>query len=93
MSLTQVRSRMLELNFQGMLPILEDVLDRTQKGELHVTEALDHLLEQEWRYRQERATQTRKLRSKIRKGASLEDFDLTFPRGVSKAVNRRYSPS
>ena len=85
MSLTQVRSRMLELNFQGMLATLENVLDRTQKGELHFTEALDQLLENEWRNRQERATQTRKLRSKIRKGASLEDFDLTFSRGVSKA--------
>lgn len=85
MSLAQVRNRMLELNFQGMLQIIEPMIDRIQRGELHVTEALEHLLENEWRYRQERATVTRKLRSKIRKGASLEEFDLTLQRGVNKA--------
>jgi DNA replication protein DnaC len=68
-----------------MLPWVEGVIDRVQKGELHVTEALDYLFEHEWRHRQERATATRKLRSKIRKGASLEEFDLTLRRGVSKA--------
>jgi DNA replication protein DnaC len=76
---------MVELGFQGMLPVLESVLDRLQKGELHVTEGLDLLLEQEWRFRQERATTTRKIRSKIRKGAALEEFDLTLSRGITKA--------
>ena len=32
-----------------------------------------------------RATATRKLRSKIRKGASLEDFDLSLQRGLTQA--------
>ncbi len=89
MSLAQVRNRMLEMNFQGMLQIVESVIARTQKGELHLTEALDHLLESEWHHRQERATATRKLRSKIRKGASLEDFDLTLARGIIKADLRQ----
>lgn len=91
MSLAQVRNRMLEMNFQGMLQIVESVINRTQKGELHLTEALDHLLENEWHYRQERATATRKLRSKIRKGASLEDFDLSIARGITKADLRQLS--
>ncbi len=85
MTLALVRNRMAEMGFHGMLPIVENVIDRLQKGELHVTEALDFLLENEWRYRQERATTTRKLRSKIRKGASLEEFDLTLNRGITKA--------
>lgn len=85
MSLAQLRNRMLEMNFQGMLQIVESVINKTQKGELHLTEALDHLLESEWHHRQERATATRKLRSKIRKGASLEDFDFTISRGIKKA--------
>jgi DNA replication protein DnaC len=76
---------MLELNFQGMLQVADSVIDRLQKGELHITEALDTLLENEWRHRQERATATRKLRSKIRKGASLEEFDLSLQRGLTKA--------
>ena len=85
MTLSLVRNRMAEMGFQGMLPVVESVIDRLQKGELHVTEALEYLLENEWRHRQERATATRKLRSKIRKGASLEEFDLTLNRGISKA--------
>lgn len=80
---------MLELGFQGMLPALEGVLERLQKGDLHVTEGLDLLLEHEWRFRQERATATRKLRSKIRKGAALEEFDLSFSRGLTKADLRQ----
>ena len=82
---------MLELGFQGMLPVVESVIDRQQKGELHVSEALDLLLEHEWRYRQERATTTRKLRSRIRKGASLEEYDLTLKRGITKADLRNLS--
>ena len=79
---------MLELGFQGMLPVLESVLDRLQKGELHMTEGLDLLLEHEWRFRQERATTTRKIRSKIRKDAALEEFDLTLKRGITKTELR-----
>ena len=85
MTLALVRNRMAEMGFQGMLPVVEGLLDRIQKGELHMTEGLDLLLEHEWRYRQERATVTRKIRSKIRKGASLEEFDLTLQRGLTKA--------
>lgn len=89
MSLAIVRNRMMEMGFVGMLPALEGVLERMQKGELHTLEGLDLLLEQEWRYRQERATTTRKIRSKIRKGAALEEFDLSFSRGLSKADLRQ----
>jgi len=85
MSLSIVKNRMLELGFNGMLPVVEDVISRLQKGEIHVTEGLDLLLEQEWRWRQERATTTRTIRSKIRKGAALEEFDLTLARGITKA--------
>jgi DNA replication protein DnaC len=85
MSLAQVRNRILELNFLGMLAVLEPIIDQTQKGELHVTEALDQLLESEWRCRQARATSARKVRSKIRTGATLEEFDLSLQRGLTKA--------
>lgn len=73
------------MGFQGMLPAIEGVINRLQKGEMHVTEAIDQLLEHEWRYRQERATTTRKQRSKIIRGASLEEFDLTINRKITKA--------
>ena len=57
--------------------------------ELHVIEGIDLLLEHEWRYRQERSIATRKSRSKIRKGAALEEFDLSFSRGLTKADLRQ----
>lgn len=85
MTIAQVRNRMLELNFHGMLPMVDGVIERMQKGELHMTEALDLLLEKEWSYRRERATSTRKARSKIREGANLEEFDFNLERGITKA--------
>ena len=84
MTLAQVRNRMDELGFHGMLPVLEDTLGRLQKGELHALEALDVLMDSEWRYRRERASVSRVARSKIRKGASLEEFDLTLGRSITK---------
>ena len=62
MTLVQVKTRLHELGFSGMLPRLEVVIDRVQKGELHVIEGLDELFESEWRYRQERATARRATR-------------------------------
>ena len=85
MTLSQVKNRMDELGFHGMLPVLEGALTRLQKGELQATEAIDLLLEAEGNYRRQRATTTRIARSKIRKGACLEEFDFTLQRGVTKA--------
>jgi DNA replication protein DnaC len=79
---------MHELGLSGMLSILESVLDRHQKGESHILETLDELLQHEWEMRQERATKTRVQRSKIRKGASLEEYDFSLNRGISKAELR-----
>jgi DNA replication protein DnaC len=85
MSLTQVRLQMEKLGFWGMLESVEDVLQRLQKGDINGSEALDTLLDQELRHRGRRATQSRVKRSKIRKGAALEEFDLTLKRSITKA--------
>ena len=85
MTLSQVRNKMEALSFDGMLPHVETVLTRLQKGDIDQIEALDTLLEHEWCYRQERATKTRTLRSKIRRGASLEEYDLTVDRKIKKS--------
>lgn len=85
MSIVQLKGRLSELNFHGMIPKLQYVIDQNQKGEMHLIEALDLLIEEEWRHRSQKATETRKYRSKIRRGASLEEFDLSDPRGITKA--------
>lgn len=91
MSLAQIRNRMEDLGFKGMLAGLEGSLNRVQKGETSAIEAIDEILETEWKYRQSRASQSRVTRSKIRPGASLEDFDVTLNRGISKALLRDLS--
>jgi DNA replication protein DnaC len=91
MSLTLIRTQMHELGLHGMLSVIETVLTSLQKGSLSFTEALDELLQQEKQERQTRATKFRFIRSKIRKGACLEEFDLTKNRLITKAQLRELS--
>ena len=85
MSLTQVRLQMEKLGFMGMLGSLEGILQRLQNGEISATESISELLEDERRHREFKATQSRMKRSKIRKGAALEDFDSTLNRNLTRA--------
>lgn len=91
MTLAQIRNQMERLGFSGMLSGVEVSLNRLQRGEVSAIEAIDELLETEWKHRQVRATQVRVTRSKIRRGASLEEFDVTLSRGISKAQLRDLS--
>jgi DNA replication protein DnaC len=85
MSYTQVRLQMEKLGFLGMLGSIEDVLLRLQSGDINGLEALNELLWREQSHRGAKATQSRVLRSKIRKGAALEDYDFTLKRSITKA--------
>ena len=85
MSLTQIRHSLSELNFHGMLHSIEDTVAQVQGGTLSFLEGLDFLCQAEKQPRTRKAILTRIGRSKIRKGASLEDFDLTKSRQVAKA--------
>jgi DNA replication protein DnaC len=88
MSLTQVRTLMDELCFNGMINCLEEVLHQVQEGSIGMVDALDRLLQAEKQHRSHKATQSRILRSKIRRGASLEEFDLTQGRQITKTQLR-----
>ena len=68
-----------------MLDSREEVLLRLQSGTISGIEALSELLELEKNHRGQPATQSRIARSKIRKGAALEEFDFTFKRSTAKA--------
>lgn len=91
MTLSQIRNRMEELHLIGMLNSTEKVLNEFQKGDMHIFETIDKLLESEWSYRMQESTRKRIHRSKIRKGASLEEFDLTYSRGITKTELRNLS--
>jgi DNA replication protein DnaC len=71
-----------------MLNCLEEVLTKTQEGSLSFIEALDQMLQNEKQHRGYKATQARIMRSKIRKGASLEEFDLTKGRHITRTQLR-----
>jgi DNA replication protein DnaC len=85
MSLTQVRYSMSKLNLQGMFQSIEETTARIQSGTLSFLEGLDFLCQAEEQYRTKKALQSRVGRSKIRRGASLEDFDLTKSRQIGKS--------
>ena len=85
MSLTQVRHVMSELNFNGMLQSIEETTAQVQGGTLSFLEGVDFLCQAEKQHRTKKAMISRIGRSKIRRGASLEDFDLTKTRQVAKS--------
>ncbi len=76
MSFVQLKSRLSELNFQGMIPKLQYLIDQTQKGEMHFIEALDLLMEEEWRYRSHKAIESRKHRSNLARALGLLLCDM-----------------
>ena len=84
MSLTQVRHVMSELCLYGMLNQIDEITAKVQAGELSFIEGVDFLSQAEKQHRTRKAMQGRISRSKIRRGASLEDFDLTKGRQVAK---------
>lgn len=88
MSIAQIRNQMFDLGLHGMIANLESVVDQYNKEELDIVGLLEQLTQKEAQYRIRIATKMRVIRSKIRLGASLEDFDFTLSRGLTKAQVR-----
>lgn len=84
-TLSQVRNRLEELHLIGMLREIDPVVTEHQKKEMTFTESLDRLLEHESRFRLQESTRKRIHRSKIRTGVSLEEFDFTLDRKITKS--------
>ncbi len=91
MTLSQIRNRMEGLYLKGMLNTIEPVITEIQKGDISFLEAMDRLLESEWRFRLHESTRKRIGRSKIRYGASLEEFDFTINRRITKSQIKELS--
>ena len=88
MSLSQIRMQLEELNLQGILSIIDETLKSLQEGTLSGTEAFDLVLQKEKQSRFLNASRARIKRSKIRKRACLEDFDISRNRAISKGQLR-----
>jgi DNA replication protein DnaC len=84
MSMTQIRSSLDELNLYGMVAHIEEVSKKVLTLELSFEEALDKLMYHEKQYRTQKAMNSRVIRSKIRKGACLEEFDLSRGKRITK---------
>jgi DNA replication protein DnaC len=88
MSLTQVKQMMNELKLQGMMADFDRALAQASKDGLSPGEFFDSLLQAETDFRKVRSTENRIKGSKIRRGASFEDFDTTAKRDITKAQLR-----
>ncbi len=88
MSMTQIKSLMLELKLYGFSAILEKSIDDAKQGDWSKEEWLDALLQAEADFRERRKTERRIKQSKLKNQASFEDFDFTHKRSISKSEIR-----
>ena len=88
MSLTQIKELMNELKLMGMAAHFDTIMMQTSKENLSPGEFFDSLLQAEIDFRKKSASERRIKMSKIRRGASFEDFDTTAKRDITKAQLR-----
>lgn len=79
----QLQQLLAQLRFHGMAQALDRLLDQAEQEGLPVAEVLLQLLQEEWRYRQERALAYRISQAKLPWDWSLD----TFPFKQQPAVN------
>ena len=85
MSLTQIRSLLLDLKLTGMHMRLDLVLEESRRHGWSLEESLDALLQAEAETRRERGIRTRIRASRIRGQARFEDYDVTASRSLSRS--------
>lgn len=88
MSMTQIKSLMLELKLKGFAAALERTCEQASREEWSREEWLDALLQAESDDRERRKTVRRIKQSKLKHQASFEDFDFTAKRTISKSEIR-----
>lgn len=88
MSMTQLKQMMSDLKLMGMMAHFDTAISQASKDSLSVGEFFDSLLQAEADFRKMISAERRIKSSKIRKGASFEDFDTTAKRDITKAQLR-----
>ena len=83
MNTSVIKNRLNELKFYGMQDAFQAYL-QTGQNQLSGVELLDHLLQQEWEFRQNRNISTRIRQARFRYQASVEQIDCTTHRNLSK---------
>jgi len=88
MGLTQVKALMAELKLTGMTHALERISSEAKRHEMTFEEILDLLLQAEVDH-QRRVRMERRIKySRLKQGASFEDFDLKTKRSITKGELR-----
>jgi len=82
------RNLMAEMKLAGMLSALDKALADATRDQISYTEFLDALLQAEADYRGERAAQRRLKAAKLPIRVSLDDFDYTAHRSITKTQIR-----
>lgn len=82
-NMSYIKNQMLELKLMGMLSTADAVLDSASEG-IGASDALVKLLQAESDYRTEKLIRRRMRSSKLKARPSLEDFDFTVKRSISK---------
>lgn len=86
MGSVQMKNMMEDMRLTGMLQSFERLKSEATKESWTSEELLDHLLQEEYEYREEQARGRRVKNSKLEKLPRLEDFDFTVKRNVTKAA-------
>lgn len=86
MGTVQVKNMMEDLGLKGMLKSLERLKSEATKESWTADELLDHLLQEEYEFREEQSRDRRVKNSKLEKLPRLEDFDFTVKRTITKTV-------
>lgn len=79
-----IKNKMLELKFTGMLRELDSILDRAASDGQSVSDTLALLLQAESDFRNERLIARRVHNSKLKGKPTLDDFDFTAKRSITK---------
>jgi DNA replication protein DnaC len=88
MGLTQVKALMAELKLTGMTHALERISSEAKRHEMTLEEILDLLLQAQADHQRHVRMERRIKYSRLKQGASFEDFDLKTKRSITKGELR-----
>lgn len=88
MGLPQIKNLLQDLNLNGMLKGLDEALAESTKKSSTGVELLDRLLQSEYDYRESQMSIRKIKNSKLSRLPSMEDFDFTFGRSLTKVQAR-----
>ena len=88
MGLTQLKTLMVELKLAGMAASMDRILQDAKQQEMSTEETLDWLLQAEADHRKRVRTLNRIKHSRLKIGASFEDFDWAAKRSLTKTQGK-----